>query len=393
MTVHAFDLAKSYDDFFDFAASNWCSALPLYDKILRGYRETSLSDGVLGSFAQLRPNVERLRRFFSGDQGDFVDRFVAAATEVWDQLEQAWLNDCHRSHLAELAEQFEWCEPEAEWLMRESLLRCAPWTTLPWKKLEAAAVELVHHLPDFPKCCFNFSSLLAGATRRSQRTHMPLLVDVDAPSSTGHESWNHFAMRYVDPLLHELFRQLCRFIPNPATVEVDVSIAARPHDGAKGMLFSEWAVERLESVFQQTRHVLSATESHGMPADDEDEWPPDDGWHVKRGEAAFRGVRFAIGGYARALLEVLVKSRHRKTKYELMEEVWRAKRADSTFRATLTSLRRTLQVAFRLPDGIDPVPHKDGGWKLDSDLISGQSEILAGGEKKTSAKIATAPAQ
>ena len=60
----------------------------------------------------------------------------------------------------------------------------------------------------------------------------------------------------------------------------------------------------------------------GPPAPPPDTWPPDDGWHVRKGEFAVLGKPYQIGGRLQQLLAKIVNAHRRPTSQELYSDLW-----------------------------------------------------------------------
>ncbi len=121
------------------------------------------------------------------------------------------------------------------------------------------------------------------------------------------------------------------------------------------------------------------TNGSGNPqsvTDEDERWPPDDGWRFRPGEFAFGGGQGKISGKAAKLLQRLAKARRALTLDDLRTDVWGDDDcSDGNIRTHLTKVRDALRGAFRLRKEVDPVPciargEGSAAWQLDQSVLS-----------------------
>ncbi len=128
---------------------------------------------------------------------------------------------------------------------------------------------------------------------------------------------------------------------------------------------------------------VAATTPDGEPdqlAITANEWWPDDGWHFREGEAAFRGVAFKIQGVPRRLLKKLAEAGKPVSDVALLAEIDpKGDAGQESLRTQLSRTRRILRRAFRMPPKSDPLPNvergRDAAWKLDEKVFPSVSEM------------------
>lgn len=142
----------------------------------------------------------------------------------------------------------------------------------------------------------------------------------------------------------------------------------------------------LERVREKTNRVIGKTQlSEGNQTA---EWPPDEQWHFREGEAAFRGVAFEIQGVPWRLLKKLAeKSGTPVGKAALLDAInvveetgnVNGNAGEEALRSHLSRLRNILRKAFRLSRKLDPLPNvergMDAAWRLDESVFPSVSEI------------------
>ncbi|GDY10413.1 hypothetical protein LBMAG52_39010 [Planctomycetia bacterium] len=104
------------------------------------------------------------------------------------------------------------------------------------------------------------------------------------------------------------------------------------------------------------------------------EWWPDDGWHFREGQAAFRGVPFKIQGVPRRLLKKLAEAGKPVSDVALLAEIDpKGDAGQESLRTQLSRTRSILRKAFRMSSRSDPLPNvergRDAAWKLDEKVF------------------------
>ncbi len=99
-----------------------------------------------------------------------------------------------------------------------------------------------------------------------------------------------------------------------------------------------------------------------------DNWPPAVGWGFRVGEFAYNGCVHELAGKKRELLQFFaenVGSTRRWTISEIKREVWDDDFVeDNSVRSTISTLRNLLRRVLDLPQGWDPIPAQDRGYRL-----------------------------
>jgi hypothetical protein len=101
-----------------------------------------------------------------------------------------------------------------------------------------------------------------------------------------------------------------------------------------------------------------------------DGWPPDDKWHFRPGQYAYKGSVFELSGRHWQILKVFAEATFPVPEKTLRSEIWDDISAaaggvdERTIASTLTHLRRVLRKHWKLPASFNPIPAKDSGKQL-----------------------------
>ena len=128
--------------------------------------------------------------------------------------------------------------------------------------------------------------------------------------------------------------------------------------------------------------VVAAKTLREQPATNANEWPLNDEWDLREGEAAFRRVAFPIQGVPwRLLKELAEKTGAPVSEGTLMEAMngHDGNAGEDSLRSQLTRTRDILRASFRMSRSLDPLPNVERGrnaaWKLDEKVFPSVSEI------------------
>lgn len=118
-------------------------------------------------------------------------------------------------------------------------------------------------------------------------------------------------------------------------------------------------------------------------------WPPDDKWCFRHGEAAFRRISFSIKGKQAKVLQFLARTRRGVTANEIGDDVSPGSAVQqATIRGYLSNVRKVLQSAFNITG--DPIPKIDSGsetaWKLDCAVLTLRISSV-GSDRKTAQRL------
>jgi hypothetical protein len=111
-------------------------------------------------------------------------------------------------------------------------------------------------------------------------------------------------------------------------------------------------------------------------------WPPDDGWHFRPGEAAFRATVFEIVGQSWKLLRMLAENVRPVSWAEISEHLASDSNTQlerENVRVHVKDLRKTLRLRFDCGTS-DPIPFVDRGaqlaWRLDLSVLQPHSKSV-----------------
>ena len=160
-------------------------------------------------------------------------------------------------------------------------------------------------------------------------------------------------------------------IPDPFRLARLLLKCFRANPGAKFVL-PEPNVEAADSEVAATGKTLAPNE-----------WPPNEGWNFREGQAAFRGVEFDIEGVQWRLLKALAKKPGTPVGKKVLGDAIADDgcTGEESLRTHLSRLRIRLRKVFKFKSSpkTDPVPNmergKDGAWKLDEQVFPSVAEI------------------
>jgi hypothetical protein len=105
-------------------------------------------------------------------------------------------------------------------------------------------------------------------------------------------------------------------------------------------------------------------------------WPPDQGWHFRPGEFAFRGKSGQCSGKIWQLLKLFVDSRGPIDRNTIRDTLWKDEGHlvdDTNIRVHVSNLRKALREAFGLDSNAQPIVPVDRGeqmaWRLDESVL------------------------
>lgn len=112
-------------------------------------------------------------------------------------------------------------------------------------------------------------------------------------------------------------------------------------------------------------------------------WPPDDGWHFRPGEFAYRGKRGKAVGKIWEMLKLLATARAPVDRDSIRAAVWpediQGLTEDQAISQTIKKGRAVIRAAFRLPASVNPIPSVDFGqraaWRIDEGVIESSAAV------------------